>query len=95
MAERLRAQRAPFKGRGYVRAAEVAAHLSVNPSWVYDHKIELGAVECDGIVVFDVGRVEAYLEAHRVRPAAAPRPTAAETRTAQAAPGVELIPLPD
>lgn len=93
----------PFPRRGYVRADRVAAFLDVDRAWVYDHKADLGAVLCDGLVRFEAQVVRAYARDRRVErlapePAkhrAGPRELQEISRRPRSStPGVELLPRP-
>ncbi len=84
-----------FPARGHVRADEVAAYLSVDRSWVYENKAELGAIKVGGAVRFDAFRVRAYVHERRfahARPAA-PRP--GPVKAARKQRGFELLPFPE
>jgi excisionase family DNA binding protein len=87
----------PFPARGHVRADQVAAFLSVDRSWVYDNKAELGAVKLGGAVRFDASRVRAYLRERRVASEQSPRAAArpGPRRGSRKERGFELLPIPE
>ncbi len=86
-----------FPARGHVRADQVAAFLSVDRSWVYDHKAELGAVKVGGAVRFDASGVRAYVREHRVAPGQPRRAPArpGPPRGSRKERGFELLPFPE
>jgi hypothetical protein len=45
----------------HMTAEQVAQRLNAEPSWVYRHARQLGAVKLDGILRFPHRRLEAYL----------------------------------
>jgi excisionase family DNA binding protein len=86
-----------FPAWGHVRADQVAAFLSVDRSWVYDHKPELGAVRVGGAVRFDATEVRAYVRKRRVVPEPPPpaRLRPGPRRGSRKKRGFELLPIPE
>ena len=86
-----------FPARGHVRADQVATFLSVDRSWVYDHKAELGAVKLGGAVRFDASWVRAYVRKRRVAPEQPPHAPArpGPRRGSRKERGFELLPFPE
>jgi len=51
----------PHPADEHLTAEQVAQRLNAEPSWVYRHARQLGAVKLDGILRFPYRRLEAYL----------------------------------
>ena len=86
-----------FPAWGHVRADQVAAFLSVDRSWVYENKAELGAVRVGGAVRFDASGVRAYVRKRRVvlEPPPPARLRPGPRRRSRNERGFELLPLPE
>jgi predicted DNA-binding transcriptional regulator AlpA len=87
----------PFPRTGLVDVDQVARVLSMERSWVYEHKLELGAVRLGGALRFEAAAVHAHVRRCRL---AAPAGEAAPARHRgprhlEVVRGVELLPLPD
>ena len=54
--------------RPLLKAEDVRALLNCGRTFVYEHKAELGAISHGTLLRFDPDAVDAYIEAHRVRP---------------------------
>lgn len=81
----------------YFDTAWVAAHLAVSEDWVRAHAAELGGIRLGGSrgpLRFEPARVDAAMDARRLRPAAAAAPARRPGPPRNAA-GVELLPIPE
>jgi excisionase family DNA binding protein len=86
----------PFPRTGLVDAEQVARLLSVDRSWVYEHKGELGAVRLGGALRFEAATVHAHVRRSRLAPPARPAERGrARPRHLEVVRGVELLPLPE